>query len=113
MRSFGALVVIELLDVDVEALGPQVVLVVEAVLLALLGGMSAATELLAQLEDALLALGGVGLDDLVDAALELGQVGLAGLVVDLCDNRRREVQDLLELLLEPCRAGSRSATGRP
>src|SRR4051794_19776567 len=88
----------ELLDVDVERVGPQVVLLVEARLLAgrqvLLTRLERATQLL----DALLLLGGVRVEDLLDLLLELRQVGLAGLVVHPRHDRRGEVEDLLELL---------------
>ena len=57
-----------------------------------------ALERLAQLEDALLALGRVGVEDLLDFLLEGVHVLLARLVVDPGDDRSREVQDLLELL---------------
>ena len=53
---------------------------------------------LLQLEHALLALGLVGVDRLVDLLLELAEVLLARLVVHPRDDRRREVEDLLELL---------------
>src|SRR4051794_276429 len=93
-----AVLVGQLLHVDVEAVGPEVVLLREAGLLAGREVLLAALERLAQLEDALLLLGGVAVEDLVDLLLELGQVLVAGLVVDPGDDRSGEVQDLLELL---------------
>ncbi len=93
-----ALLVRELLDVDVQRVGPQLVLLAEAGLLAGLQELLAALEGLAQLEDALLLLGGVGVEDLVDLLLELGEVLLARLVVHPGDDRGGEVQDLLQLL---------------
>ena len=58
----------------------------------------AALERLAQLEQPLFLLGGVGVEHLVDLAAERLEVALARLVVDPGDHRGREVQDLLELL---------------
>ena len=55
-------------------------------------------ERLAQLEQALLLLGLVGLEDLLDLLLELGQVLRARLLVDVGDDRGSEVEDLLQLL---------------
>ena len=53
---------------------------------------------LAQFQHALLALGGVGVENLVDLLLERVEVLGASLVVHPCDDRGGEVQDLLELL---------------
>ena len=97
-----------------SVLGPQVVLVGEvAAGLAGLEVLLAARERLLELEDALLLLGGVGVEHLVDLALERVDVPRAGLVVDPRHDRGGEVEDLLELLRAPCRAGSRSGSGRP
>ena len=93
-----AVVVGELLDVHVERVGPQMVLVGEARLLAGAQVVQPAVERLAQLEHLALLLGLVGVDDLLDFLLQLGHVLLARLVVDPRDHRRREVEDLLELL---------------
>ena len=93
-----ALVVGELLDVDVERVGPQMVLVGEAGLLAGLQVRAAPRERLVELLDALLLLLRVGVEDLVDLLLELLDVLLARVVVDPGDDRGGEVQDLLELL---------------
>src|SRR4051812_958982 len=93
-----AILVGELLDVDVETVSPEVVLLGEAALLAGLDELHAALERLAQLEDALLLLGGVRVEDLLDLLLEIGEVARARLLVDPRDDRGREVQDLLELL---------------
>ena len=99
LEQLRALVVVELLDVDVQRLGPQVVLVVEvAVCLPRLEVLLAALLLLLQLEHALLLLGRVGVEHLVDLVLEVGGVALARLVVDPRHDRRGEVEDLLELL---------------
>ena len=49
-------------------------------------------------EERLLALGRVGVEDLLDLLLELAQVLLARLLVDPGDDRGGEVEDLLELL---------------
>src|SRR3954468_3112451 len=78
--------------------GPQVVLVVEALLVAALEVGLTPLERLAELEQALLLLGGVGVEHVVDLALERVEVALARLVVDPGHDGRREVQDLLELL---------------
>ena len=59
------------LDVDVEGVGPEVVVVGESGLLAGLEVLEPALERLAQLLDALLLLGLVGVDDLLDLLLEL------------------------------------------
>ena len=67
-------------------------------LFAVLQVLLAALERLAQLEHPLLALGGVGVEDLVDLLLERVQVLRAGLVVDPGDDRGGEVEDLLEFL---------------
>src|SRR4051812_212531 len=93
-----AILVGQLLDVDVEAVRPEVVLLGEPALLAGLDELHAALERLTQLEDALLLLGGVGVEDLLDLLLEIGEVARARLLVDPGDDRGREVQDLLELL---------------
>ena len=58
----------------------------------------AALQRLVELLGPLLALGRVGVEDLLDLLLELRQVLGAGLLVDPGDDRGREVQDLLELL---------------
>ncbi len=94
-----ALVVGQLGHVDVQRLGPQVVLVGEVT-----AGLGAVQVLLAtgqrllELQDALLLLGRVGVEHLVDLALERLDVAVAGLVVDPGDHRGGEVEDLLELL---------------
>ncbi len=93
-----ALVVGQLLEVDVERVGPDQVVVVEALLVAGREVGDAALERLAQLQHALLALGLVGVGDLLDLALELAQILLARLVVHPRHDRRGEVEDLLELL---------------
>ena len=66
LSSFSRSSSVELLDVDVEVLGPQVVLVGEAGLGARAQVLLAALERLAQLEQALLLLGRVGVERLVD-----------------------------------------------
>ena len=69
-----ALLVGELGDVDVERLGPQVIVVGEvAVGLGAVQELLAARERLLELEDALLLLGRVGVEDLVDLALSLSR----------------------------------------
>ena len=93
-----ALLVGDLRQVDVERVGPQVVFVVEVGLFAVLQVLLAALERLAQLQHALLAFGRVGVEDLVDLLLQGVQVLGARLVVDPGDDRRGEVQDLLEFL---------------
>src|SRR5689334_6839981 len=98
LEQLRALVVVELLDVDVEVLGPEVVLLGEARLRARLEVLLAALERLAQLEQARLLLGGVAVEHLVDLTAEALEVGGARLLVDPGDHRGREVQDLLELL---------------
>src|SRR5476649_2159338 len=50
------------------------------------------------LEHPLLALGGVGVEDLVDLLLKRVQVLLTGLIVNPRDDRGGEVEDLLEFL---------------
>ena len=67
-------------------------------LFAVLQVLLAALERLAQLQHALLALGGVGVEHLVDLLLERVEVLGARLVVDPGDDRCGEVQDLLEFL---------------
>ena len=64
----------------------------------LLDVLETALERLVQLLDALLALGLVAVEDLVDLLLELADVLGTGLLVDPGDERRGEVEDLLELL---------------
>src|SRR4029453_3840973 len=81
-----------------EAVGPEVVLVGELGLRALLDVSEPALEGLLELLDPLLLLGLIGVQDLLDFLLELRQVLRARLGVDLRDNRRGEVEDLLELL---------------
>ena len=93
-----ALLLGDLLKVDVERVRPQVVLVVEVRLFAVLQVLLAALQRLAQFQHALLALGRVGVEDLVDLLLERVHVLRARLVVDPRDDRRGEVQDLLEFL---------------
>ena len=93
-----ALLVGEFREVDVERVRPQVVFVVEVGLFAVLQVLLAALERLAQFEHALLALGRVGVEDLVDLLLERVDVLGARLVVDPRDDRGGEVQDLLEFL---------------
>src|SRR5207237_4282445 len=93
-----AVLVGELLDVDVERVSPEVVVLGEVRLLAGLEVLDPALERLAQLLNALLALALVGVEDLLDLLLELLQVLVACLVVDPGADRRREVADLLELL---------------
>src|SRR4029453_17517970 len=93
-----ALVVGQLLEVHVERVGPEQVVVREALLVPGLEVLDPALHGLPKLHDALLALGLVGLDRLVDLLLELAEVLLAGLVVDPRDAGRREVEDLLALL---------------
>ena len=91
--------VVELLGVDAERVGPELVLLVELVLGALvLEPGDAALQRLVELLGALLALGRVGVEDLLDLLLELRQVLGARLLVDPGDDRGREVEDLLELL---------------
>ncbi len=85
-------------EVDVERVRPQVVFVVEVGLFAVLQVLLAARQRLAQFEHALLALGGVAVEDLVDLLLERVDVLRARLVVHPRDDRRGEVQDLLEFL---------------
>src|SRR4029453_13671677 len=93
-----ALVVRQLLEVDVERVRPEQVVVREALLVARLEVLDATLHGLPKLHDALLALGLVGLNRLVDLLLELPEILLARLVVDPGDDRSREVEDLLELL---------------
>ena len=73
-----AVLVGELLDVDVEGAGPEVVVVGESGLLAGLEVLEPALQRLVELLDALLLLGLVGVDDLLDLLLELGGVLLPG-----------------------------------
>ena len=94
-----ALVVGQLGDVDIQGLGPQVVVVREVT--AGLGRgevLLAAGQGLLELEHALFLLGGVGVEDLVDLALKRLRVLGAGLLVDPGHHRSGEVQDLLQLL---------------
>ncbi len=93
-----ALLVGEFGQVDVERVRPQVVFVVEVGLFAVLQVLLAAGQRLAQLEHALLALGGVAVEDLVDLRLQRVQVLGARLVVHPRDDRCGEVQDLLQFL---------------
>src|SRR3954453_17717758 len=98
LRQLLAVLVGELLDVDVEAVRPEVVLLGETALLAGLDELQPALERLAQLEDALLLLARVGVEDLRDFLLEVVEVTRARLLVAPRDDQGREVQDLLELL---------------
>ena len=84
--------------VALELLEPEHVLVVELVHRALAKPRHAALEALRQVGEALLAVLLVLLDRLVDLRLQGVRVGLTLLLVDPGDDRRREVQDLLELL---------------
>src|SRR5215216_923428 len=94
-----ALGVVELLGVGAKAVCPELILVVELVLGALaLEPGDPALDGLVQLLRALLALRRVAVEDLLDLLLELREVLGARLLVDPGDERRREVQDLLELL---------------
>ncbi len=99
LDQLGALGLVELLGVDAEGVGPQLVLLVEPVLAALvLEPGDPALERLVELLGPLLALGGVGVEDLLDLLLELRQVLGPRLLVDPGDERGGEVEDLLELL---------------
>ena len=98
LEQLLALLVGELVEVDVQRVGPQVVFVGEAGLLAALQVLLAARQRLAQLQHPLLALGGVGVEHLVDLHLERLEVLRARLVIDPGDDRGGEVQHLLELL---------------
>ncbi len=93
-----ALLVGDLLQVDVERVRPQVVFVVEVRLFAVLQVFFAALERLLKLQHALLALGRVGVEDLVDLLLQRVEVLGARLVVDPRDDRRGEVENLLKFL---------------
>ena len=93
-----ALLLGELLDVDLEALGPEVILVLEAGLIGALEVGDAGVERLLQLVDALLLLAGVAVELRLHLRLELGQVAPASLLVHPGDDRCCEVEDLLELL---------------
>ena len=96
--ELAPLVVGELAHVDIERVRPQVVVVGEV------GGRTRAQVLepaltrLLELEHALLALGRVGVEDLLDLGLERVEIAGTRLLVDRGDDRRREVEDLLELL---------------
>src|SRR4051794_35967785 len=98
LQHLLAVLVRQLLDVDVERVGPQVVLLVEGRLLAGREVLLARLQRAAQLLDPLLLLGGVRVEDLLDLLLELRHVRVAGLVVHPRHDRRGEVEDLLELL---------------
>src|SRR5581483_178654 len=77
--------------------GPEVVVLVEALLLALGEECAAAREALLELRELLVA---VDVDPLglgLDLVLEVVQILLARLRVDVRHDRRREVEDLLEL----------------
>jgi hypothetical protein len=81
----------------VQAAGPEVVVLVEVLLLALREVVAAALEPLLERGELLVA---VDVDPLglgLDLVLEVVQVLRAGLVVDARDDRGREVEDLLEL----------------
>src|SRR6185503_9200549 len=93
-----ALLVGQLLDVDVERLGPEVVLLLEVALGAGLQVLDARRERLPQLVRALALLGEEAVELGLHLGLELRDVAPARLAVDPGDDRRREVQDLLELL---------------
>ncbi len=99
LEQLRPLVVGDLGHVDLERLGPQVVLVREVAAGAarLQEGLATGLRLL-ELEDSLLLLRRVGVEHLDDLALQRLDVALAGLVVDRGDHRGREVEDLLELL---------------
>src|SRR3954451_5746591 len=98
LEQLRALVVVDLLDLDVEVLGPQVILIAEAALAARVEVLLAALERLAQLEQAGLLLCGIAVERLVALPAQRLEVGAASLVVDPGDHGGREVQDLLELL---------------
>src|SRR5207237_6849435 len=80
-----------------EPAGPEVVVLVEVLLLALGEVVAPALEPLLERGERLVAIHVDALGLRLDLVLEVGQVGLALLVVDRRDDRRREVQDLLEL----------------
>src|SRR5262249_1104997 len=94
-----ALIVRELRDIDLERVGPQVILVGEiAAGPTGLEVLLATAQRLLELKDALLLLAGVSVEHLVDLALERVEIARTGLVVNRRHHRGGEVEDLLELL---------------
>ncbi len=80
-----------------EPAGPEVVVLVEALFGAGREVVTAALEALLEVGELLVAVDVDALGLGLDLVLEAVQVLRAGLVVDLRDDRRREVEDLLEL----------------
>ncbi len=96
LRPLG---VVELLGLNAETLGPELVLRVEVLLGALaLEPGDTPIQRSAQFLRALLAIARVAVEDLLHFLLELLQVLGPGLLVDPGDDRGGEVEDLLELL---------------
>src|SRR6185295_91074 len=81
-----------------EAAAPELVVLVEVPLLALREVVTAAGEPVLERGELLIAVDVDALGLAPDLVLEIGEVGRTLLVVDRGDDRRREVENLLELL---------------
>ena len=108
-----ALVVLELLDVEVEVLGPDVVVVGEPGLRAGLEVVVAALERLAQLQQALLLLGRVLVERLVDLRLRAPRCRRHARPRPPTSRSTRRSRGPSRAPWEPCRAGSRCGSARP